>query len=85
LNGLGQVRVVEVAGQSASPDCVLQTSVPDARSEAEADVVAGLVGLGWSHADAVRRLERARGRLREQGENPDRVEVKDLLQEALRR
>jgi hypothetical protein len=88
LNGLGQVRVVEVAGQSgqsASPDCGLQTSVPDARSEAEADVVVGLVGLGWSHADAVRRLERARRRLRERGKDPDRVEVKDLLQEALRR
>jgi hypothetical protein len=84
MSGLAQVRVVEVAGESASPDCVRRTSAPDARSEAEADVVAGLVGLGWSHADAVRRLERARGRLRERGEAPGAVAVESLLQEALR-
>jgi hypothetical protein len=84
MSGLARACLVEVAGQSASPDCVLETSVPDARTEAEADVVAGLVGLGWSRADAIRRLERARGRLRERGEDPDEVAVKSLLQEALR-
>jgi hypothetical protein len=84
LSGLTRVRVVEVGEQSASPDCVHRTPTPDTPSEAAADVVAGLVGLGWSRADAIRRLERERGRLRERGEDPDRIEVKELLQEALR-
>jgi hypothetical protein len=84
MSGLARVRVVEVAGESASVDCVLQKSMPQARSEAAADVVAGLIGLGWSRADAIRRLERARGRLRERGEDPDTVAVESLLQEALR-
>jgi hypothetical protein len=89
MSGVVQVRVVEVAGESGTPDCVFRTSVlrpsvPEARSEAAADVVAGLVGLGWSHAEAIRRLERARERLRERGEDPDTVGVESLLQEALR-
>jgi hypothetical protein len=90
MSALARACVVEVAGESASVDCVfrtsvLPTSVPETQSEAAADVVAGLVGLGWSRTDAIRRLERARGRLRERGESPDTVGVQSLLQEALRR
>jgi hypothetical protein len=95
MSGLARACVVEVTGESTPVDCTLRTSVlrtsvlrtsaAEPRSEAEADVVAGLVGLGWSHADAVRRLDRARGRLGQRGEDPDTMAVESLLQEALRR
>jgi hypothetical protein len=83
--GLTRIRVVEVSGESASPDCALREAAPELRSDAAAEVIAALVGLGWSRADATSRLERARERLRERGEAPEATAIEVLLQESLGR
>jgi hypothetical protein len=83
--GVPRVRVVEVAGKSGTPDCALREAAPELQSDAAAEVIAALVGLGWSRADATSRLERARGRLRDRGEAPEATAIEVLLQESLRR
>jgi hypothetical protein len=47
----------------------------DAGADSGADVVAGLIGLGWSRADALRSLDRARGRVLARGGVPEGHEL----------
>jgi hypothetical protein len=82
VGGLARVCVVEARGESTGVDSV-PIEQTDAAADAGADVVAGLVGLGWSRADALRRLERARGRVLARGDALEKLPVESLLKEAL--
>ena len=77
---LPQVRVVEAASLSGHPE---NPEGASARPAPEMDdAIAGLVGLGWTKAQAAARVTRARERLAEN--SGEAVDITRLLAEAVR-
>ncbi len=78
---LPQVRVVEAASLSGRPENPEVASALGPAPEMD-DAIAGLVGLGWTKAQATARVTRARERLAEN--SGEAVDITRLLAEAVR-
>ena len=78
---LPQVRVVVAASLSGHPENPEGDSALGPASEMD-DAIAGLVGLGWTKAQATARVTRARERLA--GNSGEAVDITRVLAEAVR-
>jgi hypothetical protein len=100
LSALPQVHVAaardpatSLPGQSGHPDAVWGREhgvesdgprTPKLPGELAADMLAALAGLGWSRAEAEKRLEQAWDRLLLAGNDAGAIPVEKLLREAIR-